>query len=890
MKIYYSPSYIGQNFIEINSNGLELNTQVLETQGLLNQLALHAGIHQEIPSYATRLADYHGALMTYDETYPDNIFHRSIEIDSMSVAKTLMGWRDALTLAGWNCGHVGASQRLDALAVIESNYEDAASDVATLLHRMEKKLQEMIDGKTAVPSVYKEMTICVPCENMLLPDYIQPLFDLLEQMVERVEYATLRIDDMPKKMEIVKFSQQYKAEAWLSQQKADDYDVWINADNKRLDNWLHMSGKPVAGSEMLQSNPQITQMFLLAIQLFQRPLNVNTLLQYLYLPECPLPWKLTSRLASMIVREGGFCNDKVIQVIKDYLARELKKEDDETKCELSAEERKELYHTYLPFDLLDDRDSKFLAEETDEVDVKKLKKFLKKLKGYAGNRAARISAVKPNDMRIAQLKQVAALIDALMALLPDALATISFRNLQQWAQSLYETCDFKQYNAQVGSLLVVNNPSNIVGKAKRAIWCDFYGDVSSALSTDFLSPNEIEILSSYTIKLWNREHEKAFRNLMMSAPLHQTTDKLTFVVCERLGMTELPIHPLRLQLPSDVEETDGDSLFAQLKSIDIKRVNNHRETDTKEVTFDAKEHPVEWRKQESFSALEKLLQNPLDYFMNYVLGFSDLGPTEIKMSLTSGNVAHEVIEALFTAERGDATLTKFVNQNYDAVFKEALIKRGALLLLPEHHLDNDRLRHQLKRCVNQLAEIIQTNGLKVIKCEQEEVQDLGFEDGVVIKGYIDMLLQDTTGKDVVFDLKWTNTKDKYKNLVKENRAAQLAIYQAMLQQHEDHPDAARTAYFVMPIGKLYSSDEFIGENFELVKPQSDDDIMDQLRKGYAERRNEIDSGRIETSDLLPISDIAYANAENVFPLETDGRRTNPNKAENKYSDYKCFTI
>ena len=56
----------------------------------------------------------------------------------------------------------------------------------------------------------------------------------------------------------IHFSQQWKAEAWLAQQQANAYDVWINTDNKRLDNWFHMSGNPVCGSEMTETNPQIT--------------------------------------------------------------------------------------------------------------------------------------------------------------------------------------------------------------------------------------------------------------------------------------------------------------------------------------------------------------------------------------------------------------------------------------------------------------------------------------------------------------------------------------------------------------------------------------------------------------------------------------------------------
>ena len=46
---------------------------------------------------------------------------------------------------------------------------------------------------------------------------------------------------------------------------------------------------------------------------------------------------------------------------------------------------------------------------------------------------------------------------------------------------------------------------------------------------------------------------------------------------------------------------------------------------------------------------------------------------------------------------------------------------------------------------------------------------------------------------------------------------------------------------------------------------------------------------IETADNQPISNIPYAQAENVFPLDKEGRIA-PKKVENKYSVYKSFTI
>ena len=808
----------------------------------------------------------------------------------MNVAKTMLRWRDYLALCGWNkevtlqgCG------RLNTLAEIENHFHDEG--LAVLLAKLTNLVCCMESGEVKVPQAYKNLVIEIPCKLEILPDYIKPLLKSLQNLGAIIEE---NIDDTkapPASIKEIHFSQQWKAEVWLAQQEPTAYDVWINTDNKRFDNWLHMSGKPVCGSEITSTNPQITQMFLLAIQLFQRPLNVNALLQYLFLPECPLDKKLCRRLSRAIVKEGGFCNENVQECINDYIEKEfIDSEDGDTTPESTKEQRELDYVTYLPFDLRKDESALPLAEESNAVDVEALCKFLKSISKYASSRAKKIEAQQPYDAKIAQLRKVSEMTKALLDQI-DALVEgeLSFTTLNQWAQSLYEDGDFTLYNAQVGSRCVINSPSNMVSKADKTIWCDFYGDNSIALSTDFLSNHEMEQLKEQGVLFWDKQHESDFVHMMTAKPIRNTTGELTVITCDQQGATKLPLHPLYLQLPFNPKQVDGDALYDEMATKEVVAVDNHRETDSVEICFDAKNHPIEWRKVESYSALEKLLQNPLDYFMRYPLEFSDVSDTEIKLYTTNGKVAHEVIETLFTADKGNLTLNEFVKSNYEQAFRRALVRKGALLLLPEYHLEMERLRYKLRECVGKLTTIIQENGLIVIQCEQKEEQDLGLENGVIVQGFIDMILQDKAGNDVVFDLKWASKKDKFKDILEKNRALQLAIYKAMLMKHENHSQSVRTAYFVMPYGKLLSTDDFIGENVELITPDIQADVITQLRNGYAKRVEEINEGRIETADNVPVRDLKYANSGDVYPLEAEGKRP-PKKAENKYSDYKCFTI
>ena len=815
MKIVYSPFYSGSYYMDMQARHVALDVQVLETQGLLCQLALHAGIHQQISSFPERLTDYHMALLEYDNSNVDNIFHRSIKIDSMSVAKTLLRWRDSLALCGWNKNiTLEECDRLNTLAEIDNYFNDEG--IASLLLKLSNQILLMESGELRIPQAYKNLVIEIPCPFNLLPDYIKPLLASLQGIGVTIQENTSDSTAQPKAINEIHFSQQWKAEVWLSQQLPTAYDVWINTDNKRLDNWLHMSGYPVCGSEMTATNPQITQMFLLAIQLFQRPLNVNTLLQYLFLSECPLDRQLRGRLARVIVDEGGFCNEKVQKCINAYIEREFKTADDKTPQKSTKEQREENYMTYLPFDLRKDDSSLPLAEESDSVDINVLTNFLKRISNYASSKAVKISAVQPYDARIAQLRKVSEMTDALLSQI-DALVDgeLSFTTLSQWAQSLYEDGDFTLYHAQVGGRCVINRPSNMVDKAEKTIWCDFYGDISTTLSTDFLSNHEMEQLGNSGVLYWNKQHESDLIHLMAARPIYQTSGELAIVTCDQQGATKLPMHPLYLQLPSKPQFIDGDILYQEMAIKKVTPVDNHREEDNIEIRFDAEKHPVTLRKVESYSALEKLLQNPFDYFMNYTLQFIDTNETSINIFLTYGNVAHKVVEMLFTADRNGVSLTDYVNEHYEEELNRALIQKGAILLLPEHHLDRERLRYRFRSCVSKLATIIQENNLTVIQCEQKEEHDMNFEGGIILQGYIDMLLRDSEGNDVVFDLKYVSKKNKFIPVLENNRSLQLAIYKAMLLNHDQPPKAVRTAYFVMPYGILFSTDKFRGENCEL---------------------------------------------------------------------------
>ena len=848
MKIIYSPSYSGAYYMDMSSNNVAMGTQVLDTQGLIEQIALHVGLYHCVPTFPIRLAAYHKALCKYNTENPTNVFNESMKLDSMGVAKTLLQWRDVLAIAGWKGNEpMNTSLRLSSLAGIDRCYED--DSIAVLLKMLIERLLKMKNNEMAIPSVLKSLEISVPCKKEWLPDYIIPLLDILESLMgHEICYDGCKDIECKVQVEEIRFTQQWQSEAWLSQLEDNDYDLWINTNGKRLDNWLHMSGKPVSGSIMKNGNPQITQLFILAVQLFQRPLDVNILLQYLLLPECPIDWDVRFELARNIVSDGGFTDDKIKEVlgINDFVE---------------------------------------LTRETSDIDKEKLADFLKNISKHATTRATSIAAMQPLDVRVAQLRNVAEMTNALLMMITDCEdSNISYKELMQWAQAIYESADYIQYQAQVGCRFTIDKPENIIGNVRKVIWCDFYGDVTSTLSTDFLSPKELDSLKNAGVKLWNVESEKCYQAWMRKNVLRLTTEKLTVVTCNNLGASTIPMHPLYIHLPKDRTKINGDELYKKMLNKSVSLVDNHRLEDETEVTFDADKYKVSWRDTESHTSLTSLLQNPLDYVMKYILGFHEVSASEIKMSLTNGNVAHETIEKLFTDGKDSHDMKRYVETSFDGAFANALARKGALLLLPEHHIDKDRLQFQLRRCIMQLVDVITSNRLKLIGCERKG--SITFSE-IQLDGYIDMLFQDADGHNVVIDLKWTTKKDKFKKLIQENRAAQLAIYKAMCTTLDKTPDHIKTGFFVMPLGKLFTSDSFVDDNVEIVKPEECADVMTMIVNGYEARKEEINRGKIETAGGMLLSDIDYSKKENVFPLDSEGKKEKK-KVENKYSDYNCF--
>jgi len=179
-----------------------------------------------------------------------------------------------------------------------------------------------------------------------------------------------------------------------------------------------------------------------------------------------------------------------------------------------------------------------------------------------------------------------------------------------------------------------------------------------------------------------------------------------------------------------------------------------------------KQDKITPREKESYSSISTLIQYPFDWVFQYALQIRPGYTFELKdVETTLGDVAHNMIHDLFTAHRYSLPdIRKALDQDYERLLDEAIVKYGAILLLTENTNDLQRLKYQLRKSILTLLEIIEENGLTLTGSEVEMAGEtyLGAPgDNQTLTGKIDLMLEEKNGEKVVIDMKWTSYKKRY---------------------------------------------------------------------------------------------------------------------------------
>ena len=914
MKILFSPEFSGHVFIGLNEQQPEMmDTMVCDTTGLVGMFELRMGIHVEEQSGKNRTVLYYKALSDYMRKHPDNILAPSFKLSGLGTAEQALRWRDSLMMDKWNPATGTGSERLKVLAGAEEYFDckGLADRIATILNYIYNKEEKCL---------FADMEILLPCEKELLHPSIIELLDALAQqgaVISQMTLATGTETNLAKVAKLLasadgeeislaegdtsfliyRFVDENAANEFVSLKgETLDADVWINNSNKAMDNWLRMMGKPTMGSSLAESVPQLMQLFVLGLEMMKEPLNIQSIISWLYSPMQPLGTYFGGILAETIIDEGGYRNAKCQEMVNDYIKGKYTyhdKEEDEKltekqrakRDEHERQEREQRVKVYLPS-----------FEVKDEVETIALKSYLNSLSGWASNRAHVLRESPNNEGWISQLESLSQMCDTFILLLDSSSMGqyADWKQVDSWVSTLYKGETFMQYSPQRGSRELIDSPAKMAAHSKRTVWMNFMGDTGHRLDCSFLYPSEKETIKE-SLTLWNERKETDYHQKMEILPLLMTDEQIILIVTDYAGGEPTQKHPFMVRMESQVNNLEDFIVTPNLLNENTEDVSLVRNANMQPCINFSHADLLKWPGHLSPTSLSTLVEYPLDFMMERMLKIVNTGPGSIAdVKTTKGTVAHAVIEGLFAPRDGKHHSTaeeieQRINEEFSQQVRQSIEACGAILYLPENRLEAELLTEQLRRCLDVLLSIIRENRLTVTGCEQRVTKDMGMiktEEGWDMVGFIDMTLEDENHHPVVFDFKWTSSKSYYRDLLTANRSIQLELYRTMLSA-EKRDAVEKVAYFLMPEGHLYSQEHFDGLNCTQLQPANKDNIVEQLKNAFLYRKKQMDSGQLEVGEGFPAEMVAYYNdteAQSLFPLKMDTGM----QQSNIFSNYRLF--
>ena len=958
MKVLYSPDFSGHVFLGLNEeNNHLMDSMVCDTMGLIGMLELRLGIHVENHPAHYRTVKYFKALSEYMKQHPDNALAASFKLSSLGTAEQALRWRDSLVLDKWQPDAKSSGNgRLDVLSGTEEffdcpgmpdrlmmvlqhinkekidffdNLEIELPCEMNLLHPAVKKLMVAIEKHGATITVRKweksdSLINRFMCDSFSINGKTVYADDLggrisehgkngtpvevpkgknllhLSHLLQSHTDAKIKLNKNDRSFLIYKFYDENAANEYFALKGEElNADVWINNSGKAMDNWLRMMGKPTMGSSMEEASPQLLQLFVLGIDMKKEPLNIQSLISWLYAPMQPLGTYFGSLLAETIIETGGYRNEKCQDMVNNFISGKYAihdKEEDEklTEQEIAKRNKKEekarrlLVDTYLPsFDLSKDG----------RCSSTKLKVYLNSLGNWAKKRSHYLREKPDNEGWCSQLECLAQMCETFVLLIDssDMGEQIDFRQVDSWVSTLYKGETFMQYGCQKGSLELIDSPSKMAAHSKRTVWMNFADGGTAHLDCDFLYPSEKEKIRK-TLTIWEERRELDYHQTMGILPFLMTDEQLILVITDYTGGEITPRHPVMVRLETQIDNLDDFIVTPDLlneKMENVRPVSN--KNTTPQMAFNHAEL-LRWPGHLSPTSISTLVEYPLDFMMERMLSIVSTGPSSIKdVKTTKGIVAHAVIEKLFAPRDGKSCSTADeiehrIREEFDEQVRAQIESCGAILYLPENRLDAELLKEQLRHCLDVLLEIIRENHLTVTGCEHLVTKDMGLlqnDKGWDMKGYIDMTLEDKNHHPVVFDFKWTSSKSYYRDLLTKNRSTQLELYRTMLGA-EKHDMVERTAYFLMPEAHLYSKERFEGLHCSLLQPENQDNIVEQLRQSFFYRKKQLEGGIVEVGEKFPANMLNYYNDTEemrLFPLNI---ADNGEQKDNIFSNYGLF--
>lgn len=759
-----------------------------------------------------------------DVSSPDRFFHTSLQIDPVSVARTLLEWREQWYEAGWDGTFPdGAPARLADMAAVEALARgrvplgggERLRRVAAALSRRTTQIDrvELHTPFDEFPQAWHRVLAALPCE---------PAFGVAARPtgpsgsdLARVQASLLEVAGGSANK--VAARESLKGDGSLVVVRAASRDISADAvaefllatgrsyhtllvaerDGIILDNAFERAGLPRCGFRYHTRFRAATQVLKLCLALIWTPVNPNRTLQFLLHPTGPLPRWVRSRLADAVAASPGIGGPVWANALGgiEHTQRESYEAED-----AEIERLREDIGYWLEGERFDPRAGApldALVARTQRVST------WASVQVNTSERAAEATLFG------AAQAQAEALLAGLAQLRDAGVESLPRLELERLVDEVTTDAPDPSTFGEVGHARATTAPAAVIGTWPSVVWWNL-SSPPAAVSYPW-SKRELKALRDAGVQLPEIDDLLRQRSRHWLRPLLSATERLILVVHD----DERGTHPVWTQV---------ENLFEGFDRVEIEQELLSGETALAPLTVPTRVLPLRslpfprrwWvlpaecsiarRGVESYSSLSKLCDYPHKWVLQYAASLQAGRAADVSDgSLLYGNLGHRLIEEFFRVYEDWHTMPdKDVLEWVRATFPGLVEREGAVLLEPGRGVDRQRIGTTMERALVRLLTHLRTAGIKQVVPEASgEVPFVGRR----LTGAIDLLLTDGEGQRAVIDIKWAGQNYR-RDFLAKNRALQLATY-AYLQKTLDASEywpSSPLPFFILATGNVLTSE------------------------------------------------------------------------------------
>lgn len=860
LTIVYSPHYDGE--VYLGDAPKAMGTIYVGNMGLMAFLEQRAGIHYNIKSDVEREADYRNAITSFltDKKEVDDVFFSgAVKVDPFGVARKLLKWRDSLIMAGWDgtCSDENCS-KLVALSEIEQYFQSSGSADCW------RKLYEEYHRRDVLHGMVEK--IRYDSTQMDIPFLIkETLSAIFHQGEVQFESNCCQQDMDVSKIKLLEFHDVNDAYEWIAQiQELPEDTVIVNRDNIRLNHTFYTWNMPMVGATLMQSNPQLLQLFKLSMSIFSRPLNIHNLLSYLQLPMSPIPSGLRYKLAKILLRNGGFgekkkrdddeCRDDWDEAIATY---EFKNKEGKVTPQARAKKLSLL--------------NPIRADYGDGLAKTEIVSYIKSILDWINGFNADDDLPQERKHQLTELKS---LLQSLQTSLNSEKDVMTYADIEKLILQIYRPMNYQLQQAEKGSLNVIRDIRSMAKPAKALIWLDCQQEDVEADPYDFLSAEEHAYLASKGAVIPDFAQHLEYARFEKIYKLNQA-EQVILVKSFYDGTTRLGEHSIVAEAnymsKKELPKVKPQELFPMKEA---KKETGSIDVYQPELAYEI--GPVNYKgRKESNTSIDTLINYPFNYVMDYVALLPTPDDDQLKNPHTTiGLVAHHFFQHVIEDSHHDLTeMRRLTEEEFDKRLETAIDVTGLILRLDENATALNNFRSHLRESMMALIDIMEKKELTPVGCEidfPEKKEDaLDLDEIGRFGARIDFVLKNKNDQYVIFDFKWSYS-NRFAEKLKEDLSIQLELYRQSVMATYPDKTVAGVGYYMMPKKQLITTDFDEIADMSLIKhidkPAVTVTLGKRIQHSYDFRIKEIQKGHIEeaeTMDIYKVEDCYYTHQEDA---------------------------